>query len=331
MDFSHLPKVELHVHLDCCMSFEAVNKLRPQITLEEYNQKFIGPVKCHDLADFLTRALSGIEIMQTEDELRCIVFDLFEQFKKDNVIYAEFRYAPLLHTEKGLTPKDVVKIVNQATEEAISKFNIEVGIILCTLRHFSEAQSMETIKLVEEFKGTKVVGFDIAADEAGYPIDAHLTAFEYANKKDIKCTAHAGEAKGAQSVHETIDNFSPRRIGHGVRSIEDQDLITRLINENIHLEVCPTSNIQVNVFDEYSDHPIDQIYKHGVSISINTDARTISDIDLNREYTRLVQYFDWKIEHFKKCNLEAINHAFANEELKRTIKNKLIDAYTTKS
>lgn len=180
---SSLPKIELHLHLDCSLSLEVVKQLRPHITEKEYNQSFIAPDKCTDLATFLRCTSSGIELMQTEEELRAVVKDLFVQLKRDNVIYAEIRFAPLQHLGKGLSSEEAVEIVAESVNDSINSTGIKAGIILCTLRHYNEGQSFQTIKLVERYiKNTIVVGFDIAANEAGYPIEAHKKAFEYAKK-----------------------------------------------------------------------------------------------------------------------------------------------------
>lgn len=325
--FADFPKVELHLHLDCSLSYEVVKEINPSVTFEEYTKSFIAPPKCNDLADYITRAIKGFELMQTSEQLRLVTLDLFKQLKADNVVYAEIRFAPLQHTVKGMLPVEVVKAVNDAVEEGIKKYRIDAGIILCTLRHYSEAQSMETVELVKKFEGTHVVGFDIAADEAGFPVDNHTKAFEFANKNGINCTAHAGEAKGAQSVWETLHTFRPKRIGHGVRSIEDAQLLDYLKKNNIHLEICPTSNVQTNVVNKIENHPIDKIYKYGVSLSVNTDARTISNTTLNNEYVLLNRFFDWGIEHFKKCNIEAITHSFASPLIKKKVSDLIRSAY----
>jgi adenosine deaminase len=318
-----LPKIELHLHLDCCLSYDVVQQINPAISYEEYRSSFIAPPKCNDLADYISRAVKGVDLMQTAEQLRWVTLDLFDQLKNDNVIYAEIRFAPLLHTAKGLSPTEVVEIVNEAVSEGVKKYGIEAGIILCTLRHFSAAQSMETVYLVDQFKGTNVLGFDIAADEAGFPIDNHVDAFAYANAKGIPVTAHAGEAKGPESVWETMKHFFPTRLGHGVRSMEDPALIEFLKSKDIHLEVCPTSNVQTNVVDVIESHPADKIYKAGLSMSINTDARTISDVTLESEYELLEKIFNWQKEHFLRCNMEALRHSFIGEEKKRGLVEKL--------
>ena len=328
MNNQSLPKIELHLHLDCSLNYKVVQQLNPSITYDEYQQSFIAPAKCTDLADYISRAIKGVELMQTKEQLRLVTLDLFEQLKTDNVIYAELRFAPLQHIIKGLTPTEVVQAVNDAVTEGIQQTGVEASVILCTLRHFSKEQSMETVQIVNDFKGTNIRAFDIAADEAGFPVDNHITAFQFAYEHKIHCTAHAGEAKGAESVWETLNHFHPSRIGHGVRSAEDEKLLKFLKEKNIHLEVCPTSNIQVNVFDTIENHPVDKIYNAGVSMSINTDCRAITPVTLNSEYDLMTTTFNWTKEHFLHCNLEAVQHAFCDDLLKEKLKGKIIAAYS---
>jgi adenosine deaminase len=326
-----LPKVELHLHLDCNLSYPLVSRLDPGISFEEYQDKFIAPAKCTDLMDYLTRVYPAYAYTQTADNLRLVVADLFEQLATDNVIYAEIRFAPLLHTEQGLTPEQVVAVVEQATAESSQGTGIEARIILCTLRHYSADESMQTVRLVEQYQGSKVAGFDIAADEAGYPVDAHITAFQYAGERGIPCTAHAGEACGPESVWETLEQFRPLRIGHGVRSIEDPSLVSQLRERQIHLEVCPTCNVQTDIFATYANHAIDRLYRNGLSVGINTDCRTTSNITLSQEYAKLHETFGWAVQDFYCCNQNSLQAAFIDDDVRAEIARKLSDGYATNS
>ena len=329
MAFSSLPKVELHLHLDCSLSFDVVQQLNSDISEEEYHKNFVAPPKCRDLADYISRSESAVGLMQDREALQRVTEDLFDQLEADHVIYAEIRFAPLLHTRQDLSAKEVVNAVNETVEEKVKETGIEAGIILCTLRNYSEAQSMETVKLVEQFMShSKVVGFDIAADEAGFPIDNHISAFEYANEKGLNCTAHAGEACGAESVWETLQKFKPSRIGHGVRSAEDDELLDYLKEHDIHLEVCPTSNVQTNVFETIADHSIDSLYEKGISLSVNTDTRTISNVTLDEEYQTLANVFGWDLDQLLGCNLEAISHAFTDKKTKEKLRRTIRKAYS---
>lgn len=322
-----LPKVELHLHLDCSLSYDVVSRIDPTVTRADFERDFIAPPKCANLADYLTRARHGIAMMQTEQELRWVTADLFEQLHRDNVLYAEIRFAPLLHTQKGLTPEQVVEIIDAEAARASEATGVQARLILCTLRHFTHKQSMETVTLVGRFRGTLVAALDIAGDEAGYPLDVHIPAFHYAATNDLARTAHAGEARGAASVWETLRHFRPTRIGHGVRSLEDSTLIEHLKQARIHLEICPSSNVQTNVFAQIEDHPADRLYSAGVSVGVNTDARTISNVTLASEYDVLHRLFGWTVGHFRTCNLNALEAAFLPEKPKRDLTDRLVQAY----
>jgi adenosine deaminase len=304
-----------------------VHELDPSVTKEEFDQEFKVPFDCRSLVEYIKRAQRPIQLMQTAAQLRLVTLDLFKQLKADNVVYAEIRFAPLQHLQKGLTAEEVVNAVNEATAEGISKYDVEAGIILCTLRHYTEEESLQTVNLVNQFKNTHVVGFDIAADEAGFPVDNHIKAFQAAHEHSIHCTAHTGEACGSESVWETLDVFMPSRIGHGVRSVEDELLLHHLKKHNIHLEVCPTSNIKTGVFESIEKHSAPKIFESGVSMSINTDGRTISDATLTGEYELMNKVFQWNIQQLKHCNLEAIRHSFANDHIKQKIKQLIEAAY----
>jgi len=318
-----LSKVELHLHLDCSLSYQAVARLAPATSRAEFDAEFVAPPQCASLADFLTRAPRGFQLMQTEEALRLVTEDLFEQLSRDRVIYAEIRFAPLLHLVQGLTPEAVVAAIDRATEQCIRETGVETRLILCTLRHFDEAQSLRTAQLVEQFKGSRVVALDIAGDEAGCPIDAHIAAYRFAQDHGLARTAHAGEARGADSVWETLREFQPSRIGHGVRSIEDPALVEHLRRANIHLEVCPSSNVQTRTSAAYADHPVDRLFRAGVSLGINTDARTITNVTLDGEYGRLREHFGWGEAELLACNRAALKAAFVDEPTKARLLARL--------
>lgn len=327
MNITSLPKIELHLHLDCSLSYNVVKTLDSTITAEQYRDEFIATADCRDLVDYINKAGRAIELMQSEEALRLVTLDLFDQLQQDRVIYAEIRFAPLEHTKNGHTPEQVVTAVEKAACEGVQRTGIEAGVILCTLRHYSEEQSLETVHLCDQFNDSRIVGFDIAADEAGFPIDNHVKAFEFAHEHHIPSTAHAGEACGAKSVWDTIHHFKPDRIGHGVNSVEDPKLMDHLKENNIHLEICPTSNTLTKVVNRLEEHPADRIYHAGVSMSLNTDGRTISNVTLKEEYESMVTLFNWSRKHLLHCNLQALEHAFINDNLRAKLKQQLLDGW----
>lgn len=322
-----LPKVELHLHLDCSLSFEVVQVLHPTIRYEQYEDLFIAPSKCKTLTEYLKRAQIAIQLLQTEHSLQLATKDLFSQMARDNIVYAEIRFAPLEHTKNGLNAEQVIRCVADQMEICKEETGIESNLILCTLRNYPSDMSIETAQLVHFFKNHKVVGFDVAGDEYSFPIDEHISAFEFAKENEILCTAHAGEAAGSNSIREVIEKLFPSRIGHGVRAIEDVELIHKIKGQGIHLEICPSSNIQTNVYRTMEDHPINHLYNLGVSLSINTDSRTLTRTSLNTEYQLLKDTFKWGVSHFKKCNIAAIEHSFASNPLKEKLKRIVLEEY----
>ena len=328
MELRSIPKVELHLHLDCSLSYRAVSTLAPTVTREEYDRDYIAPGRCANLADFLSRAPKGFRLMQSEDALRLVTEDVFQQLVEDGVIYAEIRFAPLLHTERGLAPDRVVTVVEQTVDRLSRETGMQAGIILCTLRHFSEAQSLRTAKLVKNFRGSRVAALDLAGDEAGFPLDEHIAAYQFAKEHGLFRTAHAGEGAGPESVWETLRRLEPQRIGHGTRSSEDPKLVEHLARERIHLELCPTANVQIiPSIGSMEAHPIDRLYRAGVSLNVNSDSRMLTPTTLTREYEALQRVFGWGGAELLRANLMGLDAAFTTDAVKAQMKKRFLAAY----
>jgi adenosine deaminase len=328
MDLRRLPKIELHLHLDCSLSYQAVSTLAPSVTREEYQRDYIAPARCANLADFLSRAPKGFQLMQTEDSLRLVTEDVFQQLIEDGVIYAEIRFAPLLHTERGLSPERVVAVVERNVERLIQETGLQASLILCTLRHFTESQSLLTAELVGKFRGSRIVALDLAGDEAGFPLNAHVGAYRYAREHGLFRTAHAGEALGPESVWETLRLLDPQRIGHGTRSIEDPKLVEHLRRERIHLEICPTANAQIiPSIGSMAEHPIDRLYRAGVSLSVSSDSRMLTPTTLSGEYESLQRTFNWSEQDLLRTNFMGLDAAFVGDGMKQQLRKRFLEAY----
>jgi len=324
MDLRRFPKIELHLHLDCSLSYAVVSRLDASVSRAEYDSDYVAPARCTSLADFLARAPKGFQLMQTEAALKHVIEDLFQQLFVDGVVYVEIRYAPLLHLQQGLTPERVVEVVDRATEDMIQSTGIEARLILCTLRHFTSEQSLETARLVDQFRGSRTVALDIAGDEAGFPLRDHVEAYHYARERGLYRTAHAGEGLGPESVWETLRLLDPARIGHGTRSFEDPELVAHLKQEKIHLELCPSSNVQIiPSIEEWEHHPIDRLYRAGVPLNVNTDSRMLTRTTLTIEYQELQRVFGWGLDEYVQTNLMAIEAAFVDKR----VKNELRQSY----
>lgn len=320
-----LPKVELHLHLDCSMSFESVAALVPDMTMERYRAEFLAPKKCVNLVDYFRYLAAPLALLQTRHALRIATIDLLRQLADDNVIYAEIRFAPHLHRRDGLRSEEVVETVLAAIDEGKALYPVEARLILCTLRPDDTAQGFEILTLAQKYAASGVGGIDLAGDEAGYGLAEHIPVFRRATEQGINVTAHAGEATGAASVREVVTELGVRRVGHGVRSIEDPAVVALLVEYGVHLEVCPSCNIQIDVFPRYADHPVERLRRAGVALSINTDARGPTDLTLRQEYQRLEEVFGWTRRDFVAANLAALNASFLEATLRDTFSQSLAE------
>lgn len=324
-----LPKVELHVHLDTSLSLDNVRQFVPHITYATYHENYVAPEKCGSLTRFLEYVHSSASLLQTSSSLSQSLCRLMVELAADNVYYAEIRMAPLLHTNGGLSLKEAANAICQGLRQGHEAApSLVARLIFCTLRHFTEGQSLDTARLAVAYRDRGVVGFDLAADESAYPVDNHVSAFEYAAANGLCLTAHAGEGKGPESVWEVLDKLRVRRIGHGVRSIEDPALVASLKENNIHLEICPSSNIQTGIYHRMEDHPVDALFHAGIPLSINTDGRGLLQHTLSQQYKKVMDTFGWGLAEWQNVNQMALQAAFCDPVTKDRIYERLQSDYT---
>lgn len=315
-----MPKIELHLHLDGSLDINYI-KNEYNLTDSDVKEKMIADEKCKNLNDYLVKFDFPISIMQTKEELESAIYNLALNLKKDNVIYAEVRFAPQFHTRKGLTQDEVVKILIDKIKEIDG---IKINLILCIMRgNSNEKENFETINVAKKYLGKGVCAIDLAGAEGLFPTSNYEREFAIAKENNIPFTIHAGEAAGPDSIRAAI-SFGAKRIGHGVRVIEYSNLIEDIIKNNITLEVCPTSNIQTCICSNYSTHPISKLYKLGVKTTINTDNMTVSNTNLSNEYIKLIDNTDLKYEDIVKMNLNSIDASFLNDDEKNNLKEKYI-------
>jgi len=172
------------------------------------------------------------------------------------------------------------------------------------------------------------MALDLAGDEAGFPLDEHVAAYLFAKEHGLFRTAHAGEGAGPESVWETLRRLEPQRIGHGTRSIEDPKLVEHLARQRIHLELCPTSNVQIiPSIVAMEQHPIDRLYRAGVSLNVNSDSRMLTPTTLTQEYEALRRVFHWGDEELLRANLMGLDAAFTTDAVKVQMKKRFLKAY----
>lgn len=319
IDLKKIPKIELHVHLDGSLNIDKIS----EITKEDkkvLEEKMTAGEKLSSLKDYLDKFDYAVSLLQIPDLIRKLASSLREDLIKDNVIYAEVRYAPLKH----ISYISMDKFIDIVYEELNKDKKLKVKLILCMMRNDSKLNNMKVINLAKKHLKKEVVGIDLAGDEDSYPTKDFKDLFDYANELKIPITIHSGESTNYKEVEAAL-NMHAKRIGHGIRSIDNFDLINKLKDNNILLELCPTSNVQTNSVDIYKNHPIKLFSLLGVTYSINTDNRLVSEIDLSREYKKLIDNRLVTIEGIIKSNLNAIKYSFLTEEEKVTLFKKYND------
>lgn len=316
IDVKSMPKVELHCHLDGSVRVSTAAELL-DCNETDLRYEMIAQNKCDNLSDYLTKFEIPIKVMQSKYALEKIAYDLTIDMKNDNVIYAEIRFAPLKHINEELTLIDVMESVFRG----LKRTELKTNVILCMMRGDSIDDNKMVIDLAAEYLNNGVCAIDLAGDEAHYKTEEYKELFEYAKEKNIPFTIHAGEADSKDSIASAL-SFGTKRIGHGVRILEDEKLIKEVIDKDILLEICPTSNIQTRVINGYKEHPIKKIYDLGIKVSINTDNRTVSNTNLSREYQLLIDNLNITESELIDMNKMAIKHAFLSIEEKEKLMNK---------
>lgn len=308
-------KVELHLHFDGSIDVPYTNQL---LGYDASNE--LIDTDSSSLSEYLEKFKLPIKLLQDLDNIEMYAYLLAKALEKDEVIYAEVRFCPLLHIEKN-SIDDVVA----AMKRGFAKVSyVKINLIFCMMRNFSFEKNYKIIELTKRFLGNGVVGIDLACDEAKYKTGDFKELFEIIAKERIPFTIHAGEADGYNSVVDAI-LFGTTRIGHGIRSVESEAVMDKLHREKITLEICPTSNISTKAVLSMEIHPIKELMNHNILVTINTDNRTVSNTTLSKEYEELEKAFNFTEEDFVRFNLNAIDCAFISEGEKAELRVRLIN------
>ena len=315
--------IELHAHLDGCIDLKLAKELAKisRISLPSNDDKILSDVltvskNCRDLNDFLKCFELPLSLLQTKDAISHAVYSISESMRNKNVVYSELRFAPQLHTKKGLSQEETVR----AALEGVKKCNIPVNLILCLMRSDNnEKENYETLNTAKKYITScgGVVALDLAGAEALYPTVNFKELFLTAKKDNIPFTIHAGEAAGDESVKAAIE-FGAKRIGHGVRiSRETAELIK---NKDIALEMCPTSNVLTKAVPKIEQHPVLDFLNMGLKVNVNTDDPAIENTTIKKEFERIIP-LGLNENKAKKLYYNAADSAFTTHDMKEHLKS----------
>lgn len=323
-----IPKIDLHLHFDGSIPPEVLCELAnqrnvaiPGESLEGYKAYLKDTKNCKSLVEYLDRFDFPIAILQDEEAIIRCMEALIELLDKQGLVYAEIRFAPQFSTHKGLTQEQALLAILKAIENKKKDCQIHIEVICCLMNFgdvtLNEKANWETIDLVEKYLGKGVVLLDIAGAE-GKNMNDFRKFFENAKSRNIPYIIHAGEAGDANNVHLALE-MGAKRIGHGVRSIEDVEVVKELAMSKTPIEVCISSNIDCFVFDSFKNHPIKTLQDSGVVITINTDNMMFSNTTLDEEYEILKSTFGYTDEDIIRFNKKSLDVAACSEKVKAKI------------
>ncbi len=312
-----LPKTDLHLHLDGSLRVETVLDLAkergiklPSKKPEELRSILEVGLDCESLVEYLRVFDITLPLLQDAEALARSAFELAEDAHRENVLYAEIRYSPLLHRTRGMSMDEVIAAVAKGLQHAEDRYGIRTGQILCGIRHLTPEDSLELAEHAVAWKDRGVVGFDLAGAERDYPAKHHREAFYKVLNANVNITIHAGEAFGPASIAQALHYCGAHRIGHGTRLLEDPDLLQYVNDHRIPLEICPTSNVQTKAVGSFEDHPLPRFMEEGLRVTINTDNRLISNTDSTNELRTVARVFGFGLEEIVDLVVAGFKSAF---------------------
>lgn len=318
-------KVDLHLHLDGSLSEQIVTELAARegltLTPEEIRESIQVPDNCTSLVEYLKRFELPTVILQTEHALERAAYDLVERLAKQGLVYAEIRFAPQLHTRKGLSQETVLKSVISGVRQAQADFpSIRAGILLCSM--IGGENNEETVRLAKEYIGNGICGADLAGAEGMIPIETYAPLFEGLYREQVPFTLHAGECGDPENVRKSVE-LGAKRVGHGCGAIKSEKVMDLLVRTKTTVEACVVSNLQTKAVLDAKNHPIRPFFDRGIAVTVNTDNMACSNTTLDREHRVIADAMGFTDEEFRRMDENAIRGAFVSEAEKAELLKKL--------
>lgn len=325
MNVPHLPKVELHLHLEGAAPPAFIRGLAREKKMDLgglFSEN--GAYRYKDFWDFLKVYEAATSTLQRPEDYHRLVLAVLEESAASGVVYSETFLSPDFCGGRDLGAwREYLHAMREAADQAERQFGITLrGVVTC-IRHFGPDKARQTALCAAETAGDWIVGFGIAGDEkVGQPKDFRWS-FDLAREAGLRLTAHAGEWGGPDSVRAALNDLEVERIGHGVRAIEDLALVDELAERGVVLEVCPGSNVALGIYPTFRDHPIGTMFDRGVKVTISTDDPPFFHTTMAREYEELHRAFDWDEGVFEKIARTSLDAAFCDDDTKSKIRAKL--------
>ncbi|QIC62166.1 adenosine deaminase [Acinetobacter schindleri] len=310
-----MPKAELHVHIEGTFEPELMftiaqrNEIAiPYQSVEEVRQAY----NFHNLQSFLDIYYAGANVLIYEQDFYDLAWAYFEKCAEDNVVHTEMFFDPQTHTDRGIAFETVLNGLQRACDDAAEKLGITSHLIMCFLRHLSEAAAFETLEQALPYKD-QIIGVGLDSSEVGHPPSKFEHVFAKAREAGFLIVAHAGEEGPAEYVWEALDLLKVNRIDHGVRSEEDPALMQRLIAEKMPLTVCPLSNLKLCVVDDMQQHNIRRLLQQGVHVTVNSDDPSYFGGYMNDNFIAIAEALDLSNDELKQLAINSFEASFISE------------------
>lgn len=333
--FASYPKALLHDHLDGGLRVATVLELADEIGYSR-----LPSADPAELAEWFHQAESGslqtyleafthtVSVMQTESALERVAYEAVIDLAADGVRYAELRFAPSLHTTRGLEPTEVMAAVWAGVQAGEAESGCVARLIVAAMRDMSDSEDVAKLAVASRDRG--VVGFDLAGPEAGFPNAGFRAACRQADEANLPITIHAGEGDGTSQISQAIHHCRARRIGHGVRIVEDAtvidgdladlgELATYVRDLHVPLEISVRSNLHTGIYPDAGSHPVGMLHRAGFAVTVNTDNRLMSATSMSSEFELLADHHGFGVEDFHAVTRTALEAGFAEWPVRQLV------------
>jgi adenosine deaminase len=318
-----LPKAELHCHLEGAAHPELVLRLGKKHGIKVDDIVDGDRYVWNDFTTFLNCYDRASSVFRSGEDYRLLTYDVLRRMHEDGAIFGEI-FVSLDHpVSQGLDYETFMEAVDAGMGDAEQEFGIVTRATMTAVRHLGPDAAVAVAQTVADHPHPRITGFGLAGDERQFAVEDFAPAYDIAGNAGLGLTAHAGEFGGPQSVRDCLDYLNVTRIGHGVRSVEDAELVERLAEEGIVLEVCPASNISLGVYDSHAAHPLRKLYDAGVPVTLSSDDPPFFDTTLANEYAIAREHHGFDDEELLVCTKAAIEAAFLDDVTRRNLLARL--------
>jgi aminodeoxyfutalosine deaminase len=313
------PKAELHVHLEGSMGIHTLNRVRQRHGEPPIQDSPYG----FDGFDAFNRVFLFLSsLLRDEADFHQMAVDFVAHQAADRILYTEASFMPLFHISRGVAEAALFRGIESGLAEGERHHGVTVRLIVSIPRIAGPEAGEKTLALIEKHRTPRMVGIDLAGTETENDVAPFAPTFHKAGDMGLHRVAHAGEFGGSGQVQQAVELLAVERVGHGINAIQDTELLLRLADTHVALEVCPTSNVQLKAVASLEMHPVRRLFDMGVPIVINTDDPAFFDTTLTREFSMLKRHMGFTENEVEKLIANGFQYSFLNPEQKPAVMNE---------